>query len=198
MTRIKLAADLRRAKTVEAVIELAATINPAEVTTAQIAAQMGVTQGALFRHFSDKQAVWKAVLEWTADTLLARIDAVAGGTPIDRLQAIFGAHIDFIVRHIGIPRILFGELQRDSEAPGKAKVRALMSGYRRRVLNELEQAKLQGQINAQIDCAAAATMFLGMIQGLVMQAMASDDFATMPSISKGLFELYLDGLGVAR
>lgn len=198
MTRIKLPADMRRAKTVEAVIELAATINPADITTAQIAAQMGVTQGALFRHFSDKQAVWTAVLEWTADTLLGRIDAVAGVTPIDRLRAIFGVHIDFVVQHIGIPRILFGELQRDSDSPGKATVRALMSEYRSRVLSELDQAKLQGQINAQVDCAAAATLFLGMVQGLVMQAMASDDFATMPRISKGLFQLYLDGLGVAR
>jgi AcrR family transcriptional regulator len=198
MTRTKLPADQRRAKTVEAVIELAATTNPADITTAHIATQMGVTQGALFRHFSDKQAVWTAVLEWMADTLLARIDAVAGITPIDRLRAIFGVHVDFVVQHTGIPRILFGELQRSGDAPGKARVRALMSQYRSRVVSELDQAKMQGLINEQIDCSAAATLFLGMVQGLVMQAMASDDFASIPRISTGLFEIYLDGLGVAR
>jgi TetR/AcrR family transcriptional regulator len=40
------------------------------------------------------------------------------------------AHIDFVVEHPGVPRILFGELQRDGDALGKASVRALMAGYR--------------------------------------------------------------------
>lgn len=194
MTRTKLPANVRRAATVEAVIALAATTNPADITTAQIAAYMGVTQGALFRHFSDKQEVWAAVMDWTSDTLLARIDAAAGATPTDRLQAIFAAHVEFVIEHVGIPRILFGELQRDADAPGKARVRALMSGYRSRVLGLLELAKAQGQIDENADCAAAATMFLGMVQGLVMQAMAADDFTTMPAISSRLFEVFLNGL----
>lgn len=198
MTNTKLPANMRRAATVEAVIALAAVTNPADITTAQIAAHMGVTQGALFRHFADKQTVWAAVMDWTAETLISRIDAVAGTTPLDKLRAIFAAHIDFVVEHAGVPRILFGELQRDSNAPGKTRVRALMSEYSSRVVNLLDQAKSQGQINPQTDCILAASMFLGMVQGLVMQAMASDDFTSMPPTSVRLFELYLDGLGVTK
>ena len=194
MTRTKLPADMRRAATVESVIVLAASTNPADITTAQIAAHMGVTQGALFRHFADKQAVWTAVMDWTADTLLARIDASAGPTPLDTLQAIFAAHIDFVVEHAGVPRILFGELQRGGDAPGKTRVRALMAAYRGRVMRLLDLAKAQRQIDAQTDTAAAATLFLGMVQGLVMQAMAADDFTTMPAISSRLFEVFLNGL----
>lgn len=197
MNRNKLSAGLRRVATVEAVIALAAKTNPADITTAQIAAHMGVTQGALFRHFADKQAVWEAVMDWTAEALLARIDAVEAATPVDRLRAIFAAHVDFVVRHVGIPRILFGELQRDGDAAGKLKVRALMSAYRSRIVSLLDQAKQQGQIHAATDCDAAATLFLGMVQGLVMQAMAADDFAAMPQVSCGLFDLYRKALEVA-
>ncbi len=196
MTRTKLPADMRRAATVESVIVLAASTNPADITTAQIAAHMGVTQGALFRHFADKQAVWAAVMDWTADTLLARIDASAGTTPVDTLQAIFAAHVDFVVGHTGVPRILFGELQRGGDTPGKMRVRALMAAYRGRVMHLLDLAKAQRQIDAHTDTAAAATLFLGMVQGLVMQAMAAGDFSTMPAMSKGLFAIYRDGLGV--
>ncbi len=69
-----------------------------------------------------------------------------------------------------------------------------MSGYRSRVLGLLELAKTQGQIDEKADCAAAATMFLGMVQGLVTQAMAADDFTAMPALSSRLFEVFLDGL----
>jgi AcrR family transcriptional regulator len=198
MPRTKLSADARRAATVETVIGLAAATNPADITTAQIAAQMDVTQGALFRHFADKQAIWAAVMDWTATTLLARFDAVTGVTPIERLRAMFATHIDFVVTHPGVPRILFGELQRDGDALGKMSVRALMAAYRERVTNLLTEAKAQSLIAETVDIPAAATMFLGMVQGLAMQAMAASDFATMPAISARLFDLYLDGLGVAK
>ena len=198
MPRTKLSADARRAATVETVIGLAAATNPADITTAQIAAQMGVTQGALFRHFADKQAIWAAVMDWTATALLARFEAVTGVTPIERLRAMFATHIDFVVTHPGVPRILFGELQRDGDAQGKMCVRALMAAYRERVTNLLTEAKAQSLIAEGVDISAASTMFLGMVQGLVMQAMAASNFSTMPAVSVKLFDLYLDGLGVAK
>ena len=198
MPRTKLSADARRAATVETVIGLAAATNPADITTAQIAAQMGVTQGALFRHFADKQAIWAAVMDWTATTLLARFDAVTGVTPIERLRAMFATHIDFVVTHPGVPRILFGELQRDGDAQGKMCVRALMAAYRERVTNLLTEAKAQSRIAEGVDISDASTMFLGMVQGLAMQAMAASDFTTMPTVSGRLFDLYLDGLGMAK
>ena len=198
MPRTKLSADARRAATVETVIGLAAATNPADITTAQIAAQMDVTQGALFRHFADKQAIWTAVMDWTATTLLARFDAVTGVTPIERLRAMFATHIDFVVTHPGVPRILFGELQRDGDALGKMSVRALMAAYRERVTNLLTEAKAQSLIAETVDIPAAATKFLGMVQGLAMQAMAASDFTTMPAVSGRLFDLFCDGLGVAK
>ena len=46
-----LSAEERREVTVETVIDLAAEQNPTDITTGAIAKRMGVTQGALFRHF---------------------------------------------------------------------------------------------------------------------------------------------------
>lgn len=198
MTRTKLPADERRAVVVEAVIALAATTNPADITTAQIAAHMGQTQGALFRHFADKQAVWGAVMEWTAQTLLSRIDAATGATPLDRMRTMLLAHADFVVEYRGVPRILFGELQRTDDSAGKAQARALMQAYRGRVVALLNQAKDEGHIAPNTDTAAAATMFLGLTQGLVIQAMAADDFTPLRGAAAGMFPLYRAGLGAPQ
>ncbi len=61
-----LPAEERRAITVETVVELAAEQNPNDITTAAIAKRMGLTQGALFRHFPSKNAIMSAVMEWVA------------------------------------------------------------------------------------------------------------------------------------
>lgn len=195
MSRPHLPAELRRAATVETVVALAAGTNPAEITTGQIAAHMGVTQGALFRHFSDKQSIWTAVLSWTEEELFGRIDAATAPSALVRLEAMFDAHIAFVVDHPGIPRILFNELQREGETPAKAKAMSLMGGYRSRVTAVLEDARESAHIAGDTDIPAAATLFLGMVQGLVMQAMAANDFSAMPAMSPRLFALFLTSIG---
>ncbi|MBA1333198.1 TetR family transcriptional regulator, partial [Candidatus Endoriftia persephone str. Guaymas] len=98
-----LPANKRRAVTVEAVVDLAAEQNPSDITTAAIARYMNVTQGALFRHFPNKEAIWQAVMEWVAERLLARVDAAAKAatTPVTALEAVFMTHIDFVSAHPG-------------------------------------------------------------------------------------------------
>ncbi|MCO5111884.1 MAG: TetR/AcrR family transcriptional regulator, partial [Burkholderiaceae bacterium] len=91
-TRAKpLPADERRAATVEAVVQLAATQNPSDITTSAIASHMHLTQGALFRHFPTKDAILQAVMEWVAEQLLARVERAAqdAATPLAALEAMF-------------------------------------------------------------------------------------------------------------
>ena len=118
-----LPADERRAATVEAVINLAAEQNPSDITTTAIAQRMGLTQGALFRHFPTKDAILEAVMTWVAERLLSRVDRAAQNvtSPLAALEAVFMAHIDFVSEHPGVPRMLFGELQRPGETLPKRR-----------------------------------------------------------------------------
>ncbi|ENO84876.1 TetR family transcriptional regulator, partial [Thauera phenylacetica B4P] len=141
-----LPAETRRAVTVEAVIELAAERDPGEITTAAIASHMKLTQGALFRHFPSKDAIWEAVMEWVAERLLARVDRAAAlaASPVAALQAIFLAHADFVAEHPGVPRMLFGELQRAEATPAKRLARTLLERYGERIRARLEAGKAAG------------------------------------------------------
>ena len=88
----------RRTATVEAVVELAAEQNPGDITTAAIAQRMGLTQGALFRHFPNKDAIVQAVVSWAAEQLMARVDRAADrvSSPLAALEAVFLAHVGFL------------------------------------------------------------------------------------------------------
>ena len=141
-----LSAEARRAATVEAVIQLAAQTPPSEITTTAIAQHMGVTQGALFKHFPTKEAILEAVMVWVAEHLLSRVDeaahaAQAHGGALAALEAIFLAHVDFVVEHPGVPRMLFGELQRSEMTAHKLVVLTLLGHYGAR----LQQCLAQGQ-----------------------------------------------------
>jgi AcrR family transcriptional regulator len=187
----------RRAVTVEAVVELAAEQNPGEITTAAIADRMHVTQGALFRHFANKDAIWEAVMHWVAERLLARVDRAAAeaSSPLAALEAMFLAHVDFVARHPGVPRILFGELQRADDTPAKRMVRTIIERYRERLVGLLDRGKAAGVCSADLDSAAAAMLFIGSIQGLVMSSMLAGDVERVRRDAPGAFAILRRGLG---
>lgn len=188
----------RRAVTVETVVALAAERNPGEITTAAIAERMHLTQGALFRHFASKDAIWAAVMEWVAERLLARVDSAAAqaGDPGAALEAMFLAHVDFVARHPGVPRILFGELQRAEVTPARRMVQTLIARYHERLVALLERGKASGELAADLDCAAAATLFIGTIQGLVMSSMLAGDVERVRQDAPRVFAIYRRGIGV--
>lgn len=191
-----LPAETRRAVTVEAVIELAAERDPGEITTAAIASHMKLTQGALFRHFPSKDAIWEAVMEWVAERLLARVDRAAAQatSPLAALQAIFLAHADFVAEHPGVPRMLFGELQRAEATPAKRLARTLLERYGERIRARLEAGKAAGEVSAALDVDAAVTLFVGTLQGLIMQSMLAGELARIRRDAPRVFAIYLAGI----
>jgi len=193
-----LPAEERRAATVEAVVDLAAEQNPSDITTTAIAQRMGLTQGALFRHFPTKDAILQAVMSWVTERLLARVDKAAEGTasPVAALEAVFMAHIDFVSEHPGVPRMLFGELQRPGETLPKRMAQTLIHRYGERLRRLLEAGKAQGKLDAGLDVDAAAVLFIGTIQGLVMQSLLAGDVARIRRDAPGVFSIYRRGIGV--
>ena len=191
-----LPANERRAVTVEAVVELARSKNPGDITTAAIAKQMNLTQGALFRHFPSKEAIWQAVMEWVAERLLRRIDQAADGieSPVAAMEAMFMSHVEFVIEHPGVPRMMFGELQRAEATPAKRMVQTLLHNYGTRLQSLIERGKTCGELSPNLDNEAATTMFIGMIQGLVMQSMISGDLERMRSEAPQLFVIYRRGI----
>lgn len=187
-----LPADERRAVTVAAVIELAAQQNPSEITTAAIAKHMSVTQGSLFRHFANKEAILESVMNWVAKRLLTRIDKAMQGqeTAIAALHAAFMTHIQFISDHPGVPRLLFSELQRKENSAPKKLVNALLSQYQQRLQQTLKHGKENQEFDAELDVEAAAMLFIGSIQGLVVQSIVLGSSDTLLPAAKDIFVLY--------
>lgn len=192
-----LPADQRRAAAVEAVIDLAGEQNPSDITTTAIAQRMGLTQGALFRHFPTKEAILEAVMSWVAKRLLARVDKAAENiaSPLAALEAVFMAHIDFVSEHPGVPRMLFGELQRSGVTLPKTMVQTLIQRYTERLRRLMEKGKAIGELDAHLNIDAACVSFIGAIQGLVMQSLIAGDTTRIRRDAPGVFVIYRRGIG---
>ena len=193
--RKRLPADQRKLATVAAVLDLSREFGPEGITTQAIADRIGLTQGALFRHFPDKAAIWTAVIDWV-QAQLGRIvdDAFAGGgAPLDVLERVFLAHVGFVASQPGVPRIVFHELQRPADSAFHERVRKMIGAYRQRLIALLVDAKSAGQLPPTLDEEAAAVLFIGTVQGLVVQATLFRNADGMTAAARRIFPLLLNG-----
>lgn len=191
--------EVRRAEIVKTVLRLAAERTPGDITTADIAEAMGLTQGAVFRHFPTKVAIWSAVADWMAETLLESLERAAGSShePLEGVAAVFRAHVDFVIANPGVPRLIFDQLQQPGDSPVKRRVRAMLQSYRSLVIRLIQEAKTGGKVAAQLDEACATALFIGAVQGLVMQSMVAGSARDMKQLSEGVLALCLGGLARA-
>jgi TetR/AcrR family transcriptional regulator len=192
----RLPTEERQAEIVMAALQLAREASPAVITTTDIAAAIGVTQGALFKHFASKDDIWLAAMAWVREQLLSTLEGAANtsDSPIDALGAVFKAHIGFVLSHPGVPRLIFHELQRPADSPVKQEVRKLLKAYRQLLRRLLDAALARGEVGRELDLDAAATLFVGVVQGLVVQSMVAGHAASVKTQADPVFAIYRRGL----
>lgn len=193
--RRRLKTDERQREIVAAVLALAREHGPDAITTQAIADRVGVTQGAIFRHFPDKQTIWLAVFAQVRESLAAVFEAAVlkGGSPLQRIEQAFLGHVGFVAANPGVPRVMFHELQYPGDSAVRTEVRTMVSGYRKALAGLFAQAKAAGELPKELDTAMATMLFIGAVQGLVVQASLLGDEASMLRRARGLFALLCDG-----
>ena len=73
----------------------------------------------------------------------------------------------------------------------------LLRRYSDRVSHVLNDAKTRGEIDADIDTEAAAVLFVGTIQGLVMQSLVHGDMKRITRDAPRVFVIYRRGIASA-
>nr|MBP6675785.1 TetR/AcrR family transcriptional regulator [Vitreoscilla sp.] len=186
-TRVKLKTEDRQAELIQAALALAAERSPTEITTGDLALAIGITQGGVFRHFDSKETIWLAVVDWTHETLMERLQQAAQtrqANALQALRAVFMAHINFVEQYPGVPRLVFQELQHAKTTPLKTRVQHLMADYRTLIARLLTRAREEGLLASEVDPASAVVLFMGAVQGLVMQSLVTGSLHDVASQGK--------------
>jgi AcrR family transcriptional regulator len=91
-------------------------------TIRKIAAAVGVTSGALYLYFPDKDAILRAIAEDTFGALLARLQDVwaANAEPLERLRAGMHAYVQFGLAHPDEYRLTFLSKMMAEAVPGRS------------------------------------------------------------------------------
>ena len=82
-----------------------------KITTASLAARIGVSEAALYRHFSSKAQMYEGLIEFIEQTLFKLIARITADTPapLAQAKAMVAMLLNFSGRNPGMTRVLIGE-----------------------------------------------------------------------------------------
>jgi TetR/AcrR family transcriptional regulator len=151
--------------------------NPGErVTTAKLAARVGVTEAALYRHFPSKGKMFEGLVEFIEEAVFTRITRInqETGKAAERLQRILTLVLAFAEKNPGMCRIMMG----DALAGEQPKLRKRAAHFFERLETELRQvlreAELNENLRVRLGNAAAANLLLMNVEGRIHQFVRSE------------------------
>ncbi len=192
----RMSSEERQGEIIRVAVELAADKGVDSVTTQDMADAMNLTQGAIFRHFATKDDIWFAVIVWVRERLMKVLDKAAADAsdPLNAIERMFFAHIAFISKHPAIPRLLFSELLHKKNGKLRQLIEGIISGYEAKVAGLLDAAKSQSLVPDDLDSQSAAVLYIGMIQGLVMQSSIFGGKRALQQQAEKTFPIFLLGI----
>lgn len=192
----RLSTEERQSEIIRVAVDLAAEKGVDRVTTQDMADAMHLTQGAIFRHFATKDEIWEAVIHWIRERLMGVLDKAAADAtdPLQAIERMFLAHIAFISKHPAIPRLLFSELLHKKNSKLRHLIQEIISGYEAKIAGLLEAGKAQSLVPEELDTQSAAVLYIGMIQGLVMQSSVFGGKRSLLQQAEKTFPIYLHGI----
>lgn len=188
----------RQQEIVLVVLALARERGVEAITTQAIAERMGLTQGAVFRHFPNKEAIWAAVLDWLQGRLGEVFQAVPGASPLAEVTRIFSAYMALFAAYPSVPRLFFSDTFHHPYPRLHERMQAMVQGCEGRLAQWLAEAAALGEVRADLPALAAAKLLLTTIQGLAFQACVLGIVADPGATGRQLFPLYLAAIGAAK
>jgi len=159
--------------------------NPGQrITTAKLAAEVGVSEAALYRHFPSKARMFEGLIEFIEDTLLSRINIILDNEKDtqSRMYNILMLLLGFAEKNPGITRILTGDALQGEQERLRTRIQSLFEKLETQFKQVLRERKLRESKTFAIDESHLANLFLAFVEGKMNQFVRSD-FKQKPTAS---------------
>ena len=136
------------------------------LTTRAIAERIGLTEPALYRHFTSKVEVLLMLVADIRESLFSEMSqaTLSDRLSLDKLEHLLALHLSHVESRRGISFVLIAESLQFGEQRVRYAIRELIKDYLSLIERVVVEGQIRGEIEKKLDPRAIATMFFGMIQ----------------------------------
>lgn len=158
--------EVRRTEIADAAMRVIAAQGARHFTARALAQEVGITDGAVFRHFATMEAVVAAVVG-RIETVLFSAPLPTQADPVERLGAFFRARVAALAAHPHLARLLFSDHLAQLGGPGQARrIEDFKARTRRFIASCLEEARERGLLAEGVGPREGAVIVQGAVFAL--------------------------------
>ena len=146
------------------------------ITTAALAADVGVSEAALYRHFPSKAKMFEGLIEFIETTLFSRISRIREEEQDAAAQCeqIVTLLLTFCERNPGITRLLTGDALTGETDRLRGRVQQLFDRLETELKQILREAELKQGLRTALPVNLAANLLLAAAEGRIIQYVRSE------------------------
>ncbi len=169
MVRKRHSTIVRQDQIIDAARKLVVKYGSEHVTVGRIAKEVGISEGAIYRHFKSKADVLSGLADHIADDLLGEITnhIYTESTSLEFLETVLSNHLSVIQQRKGISFQVIAEIISFGDKKLNKKVSGVINNYITSLKHLLSEGIAAGEVKKETDTDSAAILLFGMIQGLV-------------------------------
>ncbi|KXI29809.1 nucleoid occlusion factor SlmA [Paraglaciecola hydrolytica] len=166
----------RRAQILQALASMLQSNPGQRITTAKLAAHVGVSEAALYRHFPSKARMFEGLIEFIEETLFSRITKILNEEKdtATRCQLILHLILGFAEKNPGITRILNGDALMGEQDRLRERITQLFERLETQMKQVLRERKLREGKTLPADEGVIANMLICYADGRINQFIRSE------------------------
>lgn len=147
-----------------------------KITTAALAAEVGFSEAALYRHFPSKAKMYEGLIDFIEETLFTRVHSIVaeGGEVKSQLYRILSLLLTFSERNPGITRLLTGDALTGETARLRTRIQQLFDRLETQLKQLLREAEIKEGVRTTLVVSAAANLLLSAAEGRIAQFVRSE------------------------
>ena len=147
------------------------------LTTKNLAKKVGFSESALYRHYSSKEEIIAALLQYLHDRIKGRLPAIvatADVPPAERLRQLFGSHLDFLSAQPHFLMAVFSDGMLKYSPAVNEGIMQLMSVMRNAVGSIVDEGQKSGDFTGEIPAEELSHILIGSFRLLMLRWRISD------------------------
>lgn len=166
----------RRAQILQSLARMLETSPGQRITTAKLAAEVGVSEAALYRHFPSKARMFEGLIEFIEETLFSRINKILEDEKdaAIRCQHILHLLLGFAEKNPGITRLLNGDALMGEQDRLRTRIAQLFDRLEAQLRQILRERKLREGKPLPADESLIANLLICFADGRINQFIRSE------------------------
>lgn len=143
-----------------------------KLTISNLAADINLTEGALYRHFKNKNSILNGLLTYFIEEMDARTDAILSQKDKDAtelLRELFSSQLKKFTEKPAIVSVIFSEGIFQFNKDMNEKVSLMMKIMQKKISQIVESGQEQGEFSKTLVVNATATIIMGSMRMVVLK-----------------------------